>query len=167
MIFAEYAGFSNDDVKPSRGLILKDVENIHAYVVEKEFKSVIVYGQSIGSGAASYHAYLGDVDDLALITPFSRLDDVVQSKYIIYPAFILLREKYDNVGWLKNYQGSLLIVHGDNDLVIPHKFSQKLFDEIPGKNKKYILIEGMGHNDIWSSAIFQDTVSGHINGLRN
>jgi len=167
LIFVEYTGYSDDNVKPSKKLILKDVENIHEYIAEKNYKNIIVYGQSIGSGAASYHAYLGKVNDLILATPFSKLVDVVQSKYIIYPAFILLREKYDNIKWLENYEGSLLIVHGDNDLVIPNKFSQDLFEDISNKNKNYVLIEGKGHNDIWSSSLFQNTIKDHINGAQN
>ena len=153
LIFVEYAGYSNDNVKPSKELILNDVENVHKYIAEKNYKHIIVYGESIGSGAASYHAYLGNVNDLILVTPFSKLVDVVQSKYIIYPAFILLREKYDNIKWLENYEGSLLIVHGDNDLVIPNKFSKDLFENVSNKNKNYVLIEGKGHNDIWSEVV--------------
>lgn len=167
LIFVEYAGYSNDNVKPSKKLILKDVKNIHDYIAEKNYKNIIVYGQSIGSGAASYHAHLGNVNDLILVTPFSKLVDVVQSKYVIYPAFILLRERYDNIKWLENYEGSLLIVHGDNDLVIPNRFSKDLFESISNKNKNYVLIEGKGHNDIWSSSLFKDTITNQINGAQN
>ena len=104
---------------------------------------------------------------MILVTPFSKLVDVVQSKYIIYPAFILLREKYDNIEWLEDYEGSLLIVHGDNDLVIPNRFSQDLFESILNKNKEYVLIEGKGHNDIWSSSVFQNTIINYIDGAQN
>ncbi len=167
LIFVEYTGYSNDNVEPSKNLILKDVQNIHKYIAEKNYNTVIVYSQSIGSGAASYHAYLGDVDYLILVTPFSRLVDVVQSKYIIYPTFILLRERYNNVKWLENYKGSLLIVHGDNDLVIPNRFSKELFENVPNKNKKYVLIKDRGHNDIWFSSLFQKTIINYINEVQN
>ncbi len=164
LIFVEYAGYSNDaDNKPSRDLILKDVQNIHNYIQTKSYKNIIVYGQSIGSGAASYHASLGDVNNLILVTPFSRLDEVAQTKYIIYPTSILLTEKYDNVAWLSNYNGNLLIIHGDNDVVIPNKFSQKLYDKAPTKEKEYFLVEGSGHNDIWNSSVFRKKLVEYIN----
>jgi len=162
LIFVEYAGYSNDKKSPSKNLILKDVENIQNYINNKGYEKVIIYGQSIGSGAASYHAFLGNVDDLILVSPFSKLKDVVQSKYIFYPVFILLKEKYDNIKWLKNYKGSLLIVHGDQDFIIPHKFSKKLFNSIENKNKDYVLIEEKGHNNIWSSLLFHNTISNYI-----
>lgn len=165
LIFVEYAGYSNDDVRPSRDLILKDVENIRDYTIKNGYQKVVVFGQSIGSGAASYHAYLRDVDYLILVTPFSKLDDIFQSKYIVYPEF-LLREKYDNIKWLQNYHGSLLIVHGDKDLVIPNKFSQELFEKVPTKNKDYVLIEGKGHDDIWLSSLFQNAIMRYLTGGR-
>ncbi len=155
LIFVEYAGYSNDDVNPSEELILNDVENIHNYIYEKDYEEVTVYGQSIGSGAASYHAGLGDVENLILVSPFSSLEKVAQSKYVIYPASILLTKEYDNVKWLKDYHGRLLIIHGDSDSIIPEKFSKELYQSIPSLEKEYILIEERGHNDIWLSANFK------------
>ena len=87
------------------------------------------------------------MDDLILVTPFAKLSDVAQSKYMLYPAF-LLTERYDNSEW--HYEESLLIVHGDNDMVIPNRFSRDLFESVPTKDKRYVLIEGRDHNDLWS-----------------
>jgi len=97
-----------------------------------------------------------------LVSPFSDLDSVAQSKYAIYPASVLLREKYDNVNWLRDYNGSLLIAHGDKDVVIPPRFSMALFENTKTENKRYILIEGKGHNDLWSSHIFQNLIVDYI-----
>ncbi|MFP4402389.1 MAG: alpha/beta hydrolase [Candidatus Nanoarchaeia archaeon] len=163
LLFVEYAGYSNDDVKPSRDLILKDVENIHQFILESNYKNIVLYGQSIGSGAASYYASLGGVNHMILVTPFSKLVNVAQSKYKIYPANILLKERYDNVEWLKNYNNSLTIIHGSEDGIVPSRFSQQLFDETSTLNKSYILIDGRGHNDIWLSPEFQNTVKEYIN----
>jgi len=59
LIFPEYAGYSGDSVKPSRKLILVDVENIRDFIAGRSSDSVVIYGQSIGLAAASYHASLG------------------------------------------------------------------------------------------------------------
>jgi len=167
LIFVEYAGYSNDNKKPSKKLILQDVKNIHNFVEKNSFKNVIVYGQSIGTGAASYHASLGKVDHLILVTTFSRLLDIAQATYIIYPASIILREDYDNRKWLQNFEGNIIMLHGDNDRIISPKFSQKLFDEIPIEKKEYVLIKGKGHNDIWSSDVFKNKLVKFIKGRLN
>ena len=163
VIFLEYAGYSNNDKQPSQKLILKDVENLEEFIKTKDFKDIIVYGQSIGSGPASYHASISQIDSLILVSTFSNLVDLVQSKYIVYPASILLQEKYDNLENLKNFDGELLMLHGDSDSGIPARFSRDLFNQLEMKDKEYVLIKGVGHNDIWFSEDFINRLSSFIN----
>ncbi len=159
VIFVEYAGYSNDDRKPSKDLILKDVENIVDFVNENDFQSVTVFGESIGSGPASYQAYISEVDSMILVSPFYDLKSLAQSLYPIYPASILLRENYDNKKWLKDYKGDLLIFHGKKDPTTSYKFSKKLYNQVPSLNKEYVLIDEASHNDIYSFNIFYDKLS--------
>ena len=166
VLFVEYAGYSNDDRKPSQNLILEDVRHIHEYISRGGYEHVTVYGQSIGAAAASYHASLGNVDQLLLVTPFSSLVDVAQSKFPLYPASLLLREKYDAVEWVQRYDGSLLILHGDRDRIIPNELSKKLFSASPSTEKDYVLIHDVGHNDIWSSPQFHSAVIEYVNEIR-
>ncbi len=156
LIFVEYTGYSNGSIRPSKDLILNDVRNIREFISEKNYSDVVVAGYSLGSAAASYQAYLGGVDSLVLVSPFSTLDDVAQLMYRIYPSSMLLRDKYDNIMWLKNFHGNLLILHGEDDFLIPYRLSQKLYESIPSEKKGYVLIKGKGHNDIWSSQELKD-----------
>lgn len=158
VIFAEYAGYSDDKRRPSKELIFEDVRNINSFV-DQRYGRVTIYGQSIGSGAASYHAAIGDVDTLILVAPFSSLKDVAQSKIKIYPVSLLLTENYDNIRALEDYEGRVIIFHGDADHVIPYRFSLQLFEKIEAQQKEYFLIEGKGHNDIWESAYFRDELA--------
>ncbi len=167
IIFVEYAGYSNDDRRPSEKLILKDVENINDFLEKNNFQNITVYGQSIGAGAASYQAHTGKVDSLILISPFSSLENLVRSKLPIYPISFLLKEEYNNMKWLKNYKGRLIIFHGDEDSIIPSRFSKKLFEKIPSEEKKYVLLENFGHNDIWLSSEFQKKLVTFIKKANN
>jgi hypothetical protein len=159
VIYVEYAGYSNDPQPPSRERILNDVRNVQAFTAEKGYDRVTVYGQSIGSGPASYHASLGNVDTVILVTPFARLSDVAQSQFPMYPVGLLLQEDYDNVSWLSEYDGDVIILHGDQDEVIADRFSRDLYEELQTGKKEYLRIEGVGHNDMWSSASFRNTLS--------
>lgn len=163
LLFVEYAGYANDTQTPSQKLILNDVRNIQHYLQNNHYQKVVVYGESIGSGPASYHASLGTVDQLILVAPFSRLKDIATDKFPIYPIDLLLTENYDNISWLTEYMGDVAIFHGNKDDVIPHEFSQKLFDGIPSKNKSYFLIDEAGHNDIFFFPIFQNQLLHIIN----
>jgi esterase/lipase len=159
VMFVEYTGYANDGKKPSKNLILIDVENIVDFIEEKGFEKIVIYGQSIGSGAASYHAKIGQVDTLILATPFSSIKDVVRARFGIYPVSLILRETYDNVAWLENYSNKLVILQGDKDIIVPPRFSRKLFESAHTKDKQYILIEGARHNTVWEFPEFRDTIA--------
>lgn len=167
IIYVEYAGYSNDTVRPSKKRILKDVKNIHNFVMQENYTNIIVYGQSLGSAAASYQAYLGNVNHLILVTPFSTLQELAQSMFKIYPASLILTEKFDNIKWLKEYENNLIIIHGDKDKIIPPKFSKILYNKVSNKNKEFVLIQGSGHNDIWRHSEFQQTLTSFLDKAVN
>ena len=162
IIYVEYAGYSNDDKKPSKELIFRDVENIIDHVEKTGYKKTVVYGQSIGSGPASHHTNIKKADSLVLVSPFSKLKDIAKSRYPIYPGFIFFKENYDNIEMLKDYEGKTLIIHGENDDIIKPKYSKKLYNSIKNNNKEYILLEDRSHNDLWNSKKFRKKIEKSI-----
>lgn len=158
LIFPEYAGYSNDDQAPSKALLLNDVQNINTYLSEQNYQKIIVYGQSLGTAAASYQAKLGQVDGVVLLSPFARMQDVVQRQVGIYPTALLLTETFDNIAALQDYKGSILILHGDQDTLIPPAQSAALFESISTNHKEYVIIPGKDHFDMWSAKIVSDKI---------
>ena len=162
LIFVEYSGYSADNKKPSYELILKDVRNIHYYLENNSYHDNIVFGQSIGSGPASYHASLSNISKIILVSSFSSMLDLAKSKYLYYPSFFI-KEKYDNIEWLKNFKGEIIIIHGEKDKEISSKLSRKLFDNLSTKSKEYVIIPNYDHNNIWFSEFIYDTIYRFIN----
>ncbi|MAH07231.1 hypothetical protein CMI38_03205 [Candidatus Pacearchaeota archaeon] len=162
LIFVEYSGYSNDKIKPNKERIFKNVENIHNFLINNNYNNNIVYGASIGSSLASYHASLGDVEKLILVSPFSSMKDLVKSKIRIYPVSLILKENYDNLALLSDYNNELLILHGDTDKEIPAYHSKNLYENIYIKNKKYTPIKNFGHNDLWLSNEFKKEIDQFI-----
>ncbi|MFX0000819.1 MAG: alpha/beta hydrolase [Candidatus Hodarchaeota archaeon] len=59
--------------------------------------------------------------------------------------------KYSNDTRIRKLQKPVLIIHGTQDWIIPCDEGKLIFDNIPeGVEKKLILIEGAGHNNIFS-----------------
>ncbi|OGF73250.1 hypothetical protein A2W54_00585 [Candidatus Giovannonibacteria bacterium RIFCSPHIGHO2_02_43_13] len=149
-LVVEYAGYSNDGRKPSHDLIKNDVKNAVRFISSENFNEVAVIGESIGSGAAAYHAALMLPDKLMLISPFSNLLDMARSKFWYYPVFIMVDNAFDNLENLKNYDNRIVIIHGEKDDVIQYSLGQKLFLALPVKNKEFVTIAGAGHNDLFT-----------------
>jgi len=149
-VIVEYTGYSNDINKPTNKLLLKDVENVNKFLINKNFSQIILMGESLGTALAIYHSTLMNVDKILLISPFYRMSEIASNNIKIYPISLLLRENYDSDKWIENSKTKKLkIIHGNIDDIIPIEQSKKLYNKATIDNKQYIEINGANHNDIY------------------
>ncbi len=148
-LLPEYAGYSNDLVKPSHKLLKKDVENVALFLGGRNFAEVVVVGESLGSSFASYHTFLTPPSKLLLISSFSNLTDIARIAFWFYPVSIMVKDLFDNAQLLADFQGSILLLHGEKDNIIPFKLGQKLFTELEVPQKELIIIPDAGHNNLF------------------
>jgi len=52
----------------------------------------------------------------------------------------------DNAGYLHGTHAPLLLIHGDQDVILPIKHAYKTFAEA-SEPKRFVKIEGAGHSD--------------------
>lgn len=162
-IVVEYTGYSNDGLTPTHEGIKENVRSIVQFIAQKQFQEVVVLGESIGTGAASYHASIDAPSKLVLVTPFADLYDVAKSRFWFYPTSFLVDNAFDNQALLENYVNEVLIIHGDADKIIPLQSAQRLFDTLSTPQKKFVLVDGAGHNSIFE---FEETYAGIFEMLR-
>ena len=156
-ILVEYAGYSADPEPPSHQRIKRDVTNVIDYLHLQSITEVVVIGESIGSGPASYHAALAPPARLVLITPFTSLRDLARYHYWFYPSGLVVDNAFDNVALLARYQGPLLLLHGKRDTVVPPEMSEALAASRPAFSNHIVLLTA-GHNDIYSHSEFVPTL---------
>jgi pimeloyl-ACP methyl ester carboxylesterase len=161
ILLVEYDGYGSDGKKPSIKGVKGNVEDAVDFIEEDNFESVTVMGQSIGTSAAAYHASKGTVDRLMLISPFYTMVNLVEEKIPFLLPSLFLTERYDSAGWLSDYKGEVLIVHGDLDLVIPIVHGKRLHESLDTK-KEFIEIKGYAHNNILDSQLAWDSVRDFI-----
>jgi fermentation-respiration switch protein FrsA (DUF1100 family) len=159
----EYAGYSNDIRQTTHELIKRDVENVITYFKNNERTISVVVGESIGTGPATYHASVAAPERVLLITPFTDLADLAQDRFWFYPTSFLVDNAFDNVANLAQYEGTVGIIHGTDDDVIPYRFGRTLYEAI-GTEKTLFTIEGADHNNLFS---FSETYAGINAFLKN
>ena len=147
-VIVEYAGYSNDSQSPTHDRIKQDVINVISYLTENGVIDVTIIGESIGTGAASYHALLESPQKLILVSPFTDLVDVAKNRFWFYPAQLLVNNAFNNVTSLENYSGKTLIIHGTDDNIIPHKLGRRLFESLRS-SKEFVSIDEAGHNNVF------------------
>lgn len=162
-IIVEYAGYSNDIRKTTHELIKTDVQNVIDYAEASNRIITTVVGESIGSGPATYHTSLSAPDRLLLITPFTDLTDLAQDRFWFYPAGLLVDNAFDNTEKLADYNGTVGIIHGTDDSVIPFRLGRKLYESI-GSEKVLYSIETANHNNLFN---YSETYTAIFNFLAN
>jgi len=76
----------------------------------------------------------------------SRLFRITGSE--ITPEFL---SEYSNDTRIRKFEKPVLVIHGTNDFIIPSSQGQLIYESLPESvEKKLVLIEGAGHNDIFS-----------------
>lgn len=143
----EYPGYGFRSGRPSerafREASRKAWENL-----SRNYDRILLVGESIGGGVATWLGAEKSAEALLLITPFDRLANVAAYHYPWLPARLLLRDRFANDRHLEGFSGPVAFVVAGSDQVIPTKFARALYEGYAGP-KIYRLQEGADHNTIY------------------
>ena len=142
-----YRGYGESTGYPTEKGIFSDALLLFDKIQQKH-QNVSVIGRSLGSGVAVYLSSKRPLNKLALITPYDSIKNLGQSKFIIFPVFLLLKDKYDSLRRAKHIRAQTIALVAENDEVIPKKHSLRLINEFPPEQITAITINNSGHNDI-------------------
>lgn len=110
-------------------------------------ESVVLVGQSLGSGVATELAARGHGAGLVLIAPFTSIPAVARRFAPFLPLDLLLRDRFDNLAKAPRIVVPTLVVHGDRDEVVPFEMGRALSEHLP--SAELHVVEGAGHNDLY------------------
>ncbi len=106
---------------------------------------------SLGCAAALQFAPGHKVNNMVLVSPFTRLIDICQ-KVVGWPLCHLLRDRFDNRSRLAEVAAQpdrprVTIIHGSGDEIVPVQMGRALAGAYPDWIK-YIELKNVRHNDI-------------------
>ena len=123
---------------------------------------IIIYGHSIGSGAACYLASTQMIAALILQSPYTAIRNIVREKAGILSIFVSGRS-WDNLDAMKKIQCPVLFIHGKADTLIPSNHSETLHDAcVNTEGKKLIILPKEDHN-----SMSEDTLLKYITPFLN
>lgn len=155
VLFVEYPGYAeNGDT--SMGKILNEVSLVNSFLKKQSFKEIIVIGESVGTGPASYQASLieNSINKLILITPYNNMASVAAFHYPWYPMKLLVKNNFTPDEWLKNVTIPVVLIIAEKDEVVGFKQGENLSKGLFAENKKVYVIKGAGHNSIYGMQEF-------------
>jgi fermentation-respiration switch protein FrsA (DUF1100 family) len=150
-VFAlEYRGYGHSEGKPSEAGVYRDAEGAYEYLVNTKNidpKVIVSFGQSLGTTVATHVAARRQVAGVVLEAPFPSAARVARKVFWFLPGVsFLIHGQFDTQAWLRGIHAPLLIVHCDQDPVIPFQFGQEVYDAaLPPKT--FLQINGYCHEE--------------------
>lgn len=165
VVVVDYRGYGLSTGKPNQEGVNQDALAAMNYTYEhykkNNLKEFIIYGQSLG-GAISLRAlkdfkHRKDIYLFVLDSTFLNYKDIAFDRlttfWLTLPfsplAYILVSNEYSPEDFAEKLEVPTLVIHGNNDKIVPYKFGEEVFKTLPTGNKEMWTIEGGKHTDIF------------------
>jgi fermentation-respiration switch protein FrsA (DUF1100 family) len=126
---------------------------------------IILFGRSLGGPIAATLGVQVEPGALIVESTFTSVPDLAATLYRWLPARALLRFSYDTRARLRERRCPLLIVHSDEDELVPYSHALALFAAAPDP-KRLLTIHGT-HADgfLTSGALYRDGIAEFISSI--
>jgi fermentation-respiration switch protein FrsA (DUF1100 family) len=146
----DYRGYGRSEGTPSEAGCIADGQAARAWLCERlgiQPSDIILVGHSLGGGIAVALAADGGAKALVIENTFSRMVDVAAFSHWWLPVRLVMRNRYDSLARIQQYDGPLFQTHGTDDMLIPIQFGKDLFATSPSKTKRFLEGPGLTHDD--------------------
>jgi hypothetical protein len=109
---------------------------------------IVFLGESLGSAVAVEMATRHGCAALILESPFLSIPEMAKAIFPLLPIGSFLQTRYDTFSKIGQVRAPLLIVHGENDEIVPFQQGRRLF-EAAREPKEFYGIKGAHHNDLY------------------
>ena len=119
---------------------------------------IAAYGESLGSGQAVRLAAARPLAGVVLEAPLTSTIDVARSTYFWLPIRLLITDKYDNERNIRSVTAPVLILHGEQDGVIPVEMGRRVFRAANEPKRIEVFSQGT-HDDLFEQGAWEKTRS--------
>jgi fermentation-respiration switch protein FrsA (DUF1100 family) len=148
IVALSFRGYAGSSGHPSEQGLLLDAAAAYAFTTARYgAERIVVWGFSLGTGAAVAVAAEHPVGKLILEAPYSSIADVAAAAFPMFPVRLLLRDPLHSDVRIARVTAPLLIMHGTDDATIPIRFSERLF-ALAREPKRFVRFPGGGHADL-------------------
>ncbi len=156
LLVIDYRGYGWSTGKPLISTLLPDAEAALEAVpgiLEKagvKTEVWIIKGRSLGSTPAVHlaHEYPERFKGLVIESGMADLPSLFRRMGDMLSKLSGAELPFKNAEKMKGVNLPLLVIHGENDTLLPVENGQRIYDASPSTNKKILRIPHAGHNDI-------------------
>jgi uncharacterized protein len=163
LVVFDYSGYGRSQGQPNQHVACHDGEAMYKYLrSQMDSDDLIVWGMSMGGAVATYIASRNPCYCLILMSTFSSLDDIIMDgNWGVVPSYAarvmkLLTDMMPSKNRIRSVNCPIIIMHSDEDELIPYRNATRLYQSIPHACKKFIDIKGGHVSPIISDTILKD-----------
>jgi hypothetical protein len=117
-------------------------------------EKIVAYGESLGSGQAVRLAGMRPVAGVVLEAPLTSTVEVGRLVYFWLPLSLLIADKYNIERAISAVRVPLLILHGEQDEVIPVEMGRRIYRAANGPKHIETFPAGF-HNDLFNHGAWE------------
>jgi len=147
VLIIDYRGYGQSSGKTSERGTYIDAQTAWDYLVNKRGVApgkIVIFGRSLGGAVASWLASRTKPGAVILESCFTSGVDMGSRLYPFLPVRLITRLKYPVKEYVKHVSSPLLIIHSQQDEIIPFDMGQSIFAAAP-EPKEMLVISG-DHN---------------------
>jgi alpha-beta hydrolase superfamily lysophospholipase len=152
----DYRGYGRSTGKPTVTAMMRDCHVIFDFLrnwltVQGYGGPFIVMGRSLGSASALELAahYDDQIDGLVIESGLAYVGPLLQLLGVSLDILGIREEEgFRNIDKIRAFSKPTLVIHAENDHIIPFSDGQALYEASTAENKRLLRIPGADHNDI-------------------
>lgn len=148
-----YRGYGGSSGSPSERALYSDAEAVYDQV-SASHDSVSVMGRSLGSAVATWLATRREVARLVLVTPADSFTSLARRHYPLFPAGLLLKDRYDSLSRAGSIEGPVLFLVAGRDEIIPPQSPRRLASAMESATVRFEVVPDATHNTIGLSPAY-------------
>ncbi len=144
----EYPGYGASPGSPTEKGLYAAAEAALTWIRAKgvTVQQTVLSGRSLGTGVAVEMARRGHGARVMLVSPYTSIPDIGALAFPFLPVRLLARDGYDTASKAASVPQPVLIIHGEEDDLIPVAMGRKLGTLFP--HAVVETVAGAGHNDV-------------------
>jgi pimeloyl-ACP methyl ester carboxylesterase len=158
VLYLNNRGYGGSGGSPTEEDNTRDAITAYDYLAGRGVvpEKIVAYGESLGSGQALRLAAQRRLAAVALEAPLTSTVEVARSTYFWLPLALIIADQYDNERNVRFVKAPLLVLHGDNDTVIPIEMGERIY-RAANEPKRFERFPGGGHLDLFEQGAWERT----------
>lgn len=143
-----YRGYGGSTGKPTEDGLIRDAVAAYDFARARyPARRIVLFGESLGTAVAVALAAGHEIGALILDAPFTSAAEVGAAAYPFAPVRWFMKDKFHSDERIGRVSAPLLVMHGEQDGIVPIRFGEALFALAP-EPKRLVRFPQGGHVDL-------------------